>query len=111
MNSEHERNAVVLKAFCNVTRLQVLERLRSGEKCACDLMDCIDVSQSNLSHHMKVLIESGVVRARQEGRWTFYSIDAEGAERASALVCDLTKVVETAEPTRCCSGTFEGGDR
>lgn len=111
MDSEHARNAAVLKAFCNVTRLQVLERLRSGEKCACDLMDCIDVSQSNLSHHMGVLVESGVVRARQEGRWTFYSIDPEGAERASALVRNLTKVAETPEPTRCCSDALEGEDR
>ena len=55
MQEDYQAESDVFKAFCNEYRLQVLERLRSGEKCACDLQEHIDISQSNLSHHMKIL--------------------------------------------------------
>ncbi|WP_058985879.1 ArsR/SmtB family transcription factor [Hugonella massiliensis] len=92
MARDSKKDAQVFKAFCNEYRLQVLERLRTGEKCACDLLEHIDISQSNLSHHMKILVESGVVSARQDGKWTYYSIDAEGAKRAMDLLEELTTV-------------------
>ncbi len=86
---DHEGDARVFKALCNEYRLQALEMLRTGEKCACDLNDAIDVSQSTLSHHMKILVESGIVCARQEGKWTRYSISEEGARRAMALLTEI----------------------
>ncbi|MCC6108670.1 MAG: metalloregulator ArsR/SmtB family transcription factor [Denitrobacterium sp.] len=92
MARDNERDARVFKAFCNEYRLQVLERLRTGEKCACDLLDHIDISQSNLSHHMKILVDSGVVSARQDGKWTHYSIDPEGARAAVELLEELTTI-------------------
>jgi ArsR family transcriptional regulator len=45
-----------------------LELLRSGEKCACVLLEQLDLGQSGLSYHMKILVESGVVESRQEGK-------------------------------------------
>ncbi len=92
MARDNKRDARVFKAFCNEYRLQVLERLRTGEKCACDLLENIDISQPNLSHHMKVLVESGVVSARQDGKWTRYSIDPAGARAAVELLEELTTV-------------------
>ena len=74
----HAADVKVFKAFCDENRLQVLELLRSGEKCACVLLEKLQISQSTLSHHMKILCESGVVVARKDGKWTHYSI----AERA-----------------------------
>lgn len=78
--------ATAFKAFCSEYRLQVLAQLRRGERCACDLLESVDVSQPNLSHHMRVLRDAGVVRARQEGRWTYYSLDPAGAERVRHLM-------------------------
>ncbi|MEG2138495.1 MAG: ArsR family transcriptional regulator, partial [Oscillospiraceae bacterium] len=52
------------------------------------------IGQSPLSHHMRILCESGIVRGRREGKWTHYSISPEGSARASALLSELTEVRE-----------------
>lgn len=104
MEQRHLENARVFKAFCDETRLSVLELLQSGEKCACVLLEKVSVGQSTLSHHMKILIESGVVSARREGKWTYYKISGEGSKYALSLLNQLTTVVETetADEGRCC---------
>lgn len=102
MDGQIKADATVFKAFCNEYRLQALERLRTGEKCACDLLEHIQVSQSNLSHHMKILVESGVVNARQEGKWTYYSINPDGAAHAVARLAELTKVEGAATHNPAC---------
>lgn len=86
MASEHAEIAKVFKAFCDENRLQILELLRTGEKCACKLLDDLHIGQSTLSHHMKILCDSGVVQGRKEGKWVHYSIDPAGATRARLLL-------------------------
>ena len=86
MASEYAAAAKVFKAFCDENRLQILGLLRSGEKCACKLLDELQIGQSTLSHHMKILCDSGVVRGRKEGKWVHYSIDPAGADRARRLL-------------------------
>ena len=61
---DHAADAKVFKAFCDENRLQILEMLRSGEKCACVLLENLQISQSTLSHHMKILCDSGIVASR-----------------------------------------------
>ena len=80
MASEYIENAKVFKAFCDENRLRILELLRSGEKCACKLLEELHISQSTLSHHMKLLCDAGVVQGRKEGKWVHYSIDPQGSE-------------------------------
>lgn len=86
MASEYAEAAKVFKAFCDENRLQILGLLRSGEKCACKLLDELHIGQSTLSHHMKILCDSGVVQGRKEGKWVYYSIDLAGADRAKRLL-------------------------
>ena len=86
MASEYTEIAKVFKAFCDENRLQILEMLRSGEKCACKLLDELHIGQSTLSHHMRILCDSGVVQGRKEGKWVHYSIDPAGAARAQKLL-------------------------
>ena len=86
MATAYTEAAKVFKAFCDENRLQKLELLRSGEKCACKLLDDLQITQSTLSHHMKLLCDAGVVRGRKEGKWVHYSIDSAGAERAVELL-------------------------
>lgn len=62
-------------ALSDPLRLQVLELLRQGELCVCELTEKLEVSQSKLSFHLKTLKEAGLVRARQEGRWIYYSLN------------------------------------
>ena len=85
MSDCHE-TAQVFKAFCDENRLRILELLRSGEKCACKLLDDLHITQPTLSHHMKILCDAGVVQGRKEGKWVHYSIRQEGAERAKRLL-------------------------
>lgn len=106
-------DATIFKALGNEYRLRALDLLRTGEKCACDLLGAIDVSQPNLSHHMKVLCASGIVRARQEGRWTYYAIDERGARHAIERLASITTVDEAAARgrRRCCDDDSCGSSR
>ena len=105
MASSYKETARVFKAFCDENRLQILEMLRSGEKCACMLLDELQISQSTLSHHMKILCDSGVVQGRKEGKWVHYSIDPAGAERARKLLnlqITLTDSADSGMGNMCC---------
>lgn len=68
------RAAQLFHALSDATRLGILEKLRSGEQCVCDLQDDLDAAQSRLSFHLRVLKEAGLVSDRKEGRWSYYSI-------------------------------------
>ena len=92
MNNTHEENAKVFKAFCDVNRLSILAMLQNGEKCACKILAEMQISQSTLSHHIKILVESGIVSARKEGKWTHYSLSAEGTQYAKKLLNELTSL-------------------
>ena len=75
MKNNYISEAKVFKAFCDENRLEILTILKNGEKCACVLLENLKIGQSTLSHHMKILCDSGIVSARKEGKWTHYSID------------------------------------
>jgi ArsR family transcriptional regulator len=92
MEHAYIEDAKVFKAFCDENRLQILELLRSGEKCACKLLENLDIGQSTLSHHMKILCDSGVVRSRTEGKWTHYSLSEDGISYAKTLLNELTEL-------------------
>lgn len=102
MEQKHLQNAKVFKAFCDETRLAVLELLQSGEKCACVLLEQVEVGQSTLSHHMKILVESGVVSARKEGKWTYYSIHETGSRYALELLQSVLMVDAMLDERECC---------
>jgi len=97
---DHNDHAQVFKAFCDVNRLMILEMLRNGERCACILLEKLDISQPTLSHHMKILCDSGIVVPRKVGKWTYYSISARGSERAKEMLTMLTSVTESDDG--CC---------
>lgn len=82
--------AKIFKAFCDENRIKIIKLLRSGEKCACKLLEEVNVTQPTLSHHMKILCDSGIVVGRKEGKWTHYSISEKGVERAKECLGILT---------------------
>ena len=86
----HQEKAKVLKDLCDPKRLAILEQLRSGEKCACVLQEPMDLTQSGLSYHMKVLCDSGLVVSRQEGKWTHYRLSETGRDKAVKLLLAIT---------------------
>ena len=105
MENKYTLNSRVFKAFCDENRLMILEMLQTGEKCACHLLDQMNISQSTLTHHMKILCESGIVVSRKEGKWTYYSISSEGSEYAVELLKQLTEVniKINIDNTKCCT--------
>ena len=68
------RAARLFHALSDETRLGILELLRGGERCVCDLQADLDAAQSRLSFHLRVLREAGLVTDRKEGRWSYYAI-------------------------------------
>ena len=102
MATVYEKRAKVFKALCDERRQRILELLHSGEKCACVLIDEMDMPQSSLSYHMKILCDSGIVTSREEGKWTHYQISRQGSEQAIALLREITAVTENDAPRQTC---------
>ena len=90
MGTAYQEQAKVFKALCDPKRLAILEQLRSGEKCACVLQEPLDLTQSGLSYHMKILCDSGIVVSRQEGKWMHYRLSPAGRNSAVELLKKLT---------------------
>lgn len=65
----------VFKALSDPNRLSILKMLSKSELCACKILESFNITQPTLSHHMKVLSEIGLVKARQDGKWSYYSIN------------------------------------
>ena len=105
MASAYKDTARVFKAFCDENRLQILEMLRSGEKCACKLLEELQISQSTLSHHMKILCDAGIVQGRKEGKWVHYSLDPAGAKRAKELLDEQVALTIPSAQNECCCST------
>ncbi|MDD5945770.1 MAG: metalloregulator ArsR/SmtB family transcription factor [Clostridia bacterium] len=98
---DNEKNAKVFKAFCDPNRLKILKLLQNGEKCACELLEELKIGQPTLSHHMKILCDSGIVTGRREGKWTYYSFDRDGVKNARNLMYDITSFNENAKTSLC----------
>jgi ArsR family transcriptional regulator len=84
--------ASIFKALSDETRLRVVDMLSCREMSAGDILSNFTLSQSTLSYHMKILIESGVVNARREGLWTKYSINDETFNRTMDFLPELYKL-------------------
>ncbi|CAI9410933.1 ArsR/SmtB family transcription factor [Nocardioides sp. T2.26MG-1] len=86
---EAERLARVFKALSDPTRVRLLSMIaaRPGEEaCVCDLIEPVGLSQPTVSHHMKQLVDAGLVTREQRGRWAYYRVvDATLASLSGAL--------------------------
>jgi ArsR family transcriptional regulator, arsenate/arsenite/antimonite-responsive transcriptional repressor len=92
--------AHLFHALSDETRLSILERLRRGEHCVCELTDDLDAAQSRLSFHLRVLKEAGLVTDRREGRWMYYTMNPD----ALTDVVDVARMLATPLPrlNGCC---------
>lgn len=91
--------AKVFKSLCDETRVSIIQFLQSGEKCACNISEELNIAQSKLSYHMKILCESGLVESWYVGKWTHYQISQQGSAHAMSLLQELT----TISPVACAS--------
>ena len=88
---EHGNESTLFKTLGEPSRLRILDMLSCGEMCACDLLKHLSISQSTLSHHMKALVESGLVTVRRSASWMHYSIDTQRVEELNRYFQFLTR--------------------
>lgn len=82
--------ALICRALGDSNRLQIVEMLADGEKCACKLLERFEITQPTLSHHMKILCECGLVSSVRVGKWTHYSLNCETFSVFKAYLSELT---------------------
>ena len=97
-----EKFAQLFHALSDPTRLEILERLKGGEQCVCELTDALKAAQSRLSFHLKVLKDADLLMDRRDGRWMYYSINQEALEDLEHFIKDLRRSLKTAAAGRCC---------
>lgn len=78
-------------ALSDPTRVEILERLRGGERCVCELTGALDAAQSRLSFHLRTLREAGLVADRREGRWVYYRLVPGALEGLSEALAALAR--------------------
>ena len=83
------RAVELFHALSDETRLEIVRRLRDGERCVCDLTDLLDAAQSRLSFHLKVLKDAGLVIDRRESRWIHYSLNRDAFREVQELLGEM----------------------
>ncbi len=89
-------------AFSDPLRIRVIELLREKELCVCELCDILKVSQSKLSFHLKTLKEASLVRARQEGRWVYYSLNLSQFVEMEQYLAEYRRYSPALPARGCC---------
>ena len=93
----------IFHALSDETRLDIIERLRPGERCVCELTDALDAAQSRLSFHLKTLKDAGIVTDRREGRWIYYALNRDAFTEVESIVDGLKPSSRAAmKSAKCC---------
>ena len=81
------RNMILIcKALSDTKRLEIVQILSDGEKCGCKILDKFNITQPTLSHHMKILVDCGLVKDCKEGKWHHYSLKKKVIRAASSNI-------------------------
>ncbi|MCS6284549.1 MAG: winged helix-turn-helix transcriptional regulator [Nitrospira sp.] len=94
--------AVLFHALSDETRLDLLDRLKRGEQCVCELTEALQTGQSRLSFHLRVLKDAGLIHDRPEGRWMYYSLNREGLENLEDFIDELKRAIGRSGPSKQC---------
>ncbi|MEV8144782.1 metalloregulator ArsR/SmtB family transcription factor [Specibacter sp. NPDC078709] len=87
-----QESARILKALSDPNRLRLLSIVKAGdggEACVCDLTEPLDLGQPTVSHHLKILVDAGLLEREKRGTWAYYSLVPGALERAAALITGL----------------------
>ena len=102
--TDYTRAARLFHALSDEIRLEVIDLLRDGERCVCELTAALDIAQPRLSWHLRALKEAGILTDRKEGRWVYYALARDTFEEAESVLSVL-KPAARRLPTRassCC---------
>lgn len=98
MESNYSNLVSIIKAISDETRLKIIDILSCGEMCACEILKLVDISQSTLSYHMKLLSDSGLVTVAKDGSWMHYSLNKENSKK---FVSSLNELLEEKKDCIC----------
>ena len=96
-----DQSRQMLKALADPIRLEVIHALAHGERCVCDLTADLNLSQSRLSFHLRVLREAGLLADRQSGRWIYYRLEPHALAALEQWLANLRSCCT--QPTQPCS--------
>jgi ArsR family transcriptional regulator len=96
------RAAELFHALSDKIRVDVVVLLLDGERCVCDLMSDLGLAQSRLSWHLKTLSDAGIITGRREGRWNYYSLNADGLSDVRGMLDALKPTRRLAVRSNCC---------
>lgn len=74
---KYVEKAEIFKVLSDSNRLQIIDMLSCGEMCVCKILEKFNITQPTLSHHLKVLSDSGIVTSRKEANWMYYKLNDE----------------------------------
>ena len=97
MEIEYDVSSKVFKALSDSNRIKIIKLLSSEEQCACKLLEHFNLTQPTLSHHMKVLIDCGLVISRKKGTWNYYSLNINNCNKIVSFLNDLISKKEICE--------------
>lgn len=89
---EAQRRAVVFKALADPNRLRLLSIVKAadgGESCVCDLTEPLDLGQPTVSHHLKILVEAGLLHREKRGTWAYYSLAPGALDDVAGILAAL----------------------
>ena len=89
MKNNYDDSAKIIKALSDASRLKIIDILSCGEKCACDILEHFVFTQPTLSHHMKVLMDTGIVKCRKDGLWSYYSLNNTNCNKLMLFLMNL----------------------
>ncbi|MFI0403157.1 MAG: ArsR/SmtB family transcription factor [Cyanobium sp.] len=84
--------SALLKALADPIRMDVVQTLAGGERCVCELTETLGLAQSRLSFHLKVMRQSGLITAREEGRWVYYKLVPQAFEQLQEWLNSLKRL-------------------
>lgn len=87
-----QQKAVVFKALADPNRLRLLSIVKSeesGESCVCDLTEPLDLGQPTVSHHLKILVEAGLLHREKRGTWAYYSLVPGALDGVAGTLAEL----------------------
>jgi len=99
----YTKHAQLFKALSDQNRVMIVDMLSCGELCACKILEKFNITQPTLSHHMKILCDSGLVNGRKDGKWMHYSLNTEMVSNFQIFLERIT----TAKANCICEGNCE----
>lgn len=95
---DYAEYANIMKALSDPKRVKILNLLSCGSLCACEVLEHFDFTQPTLSHHIKVLVEAGLVGTQKRGTWHYYSLNPDAVDK---LVSNTLSLFSGANPCIC----------